>query len=252
LAGYEAENFLGVVLEMRCDYAEAEKHYVAALQLAQALGTHASIAKICTNLGSLLVRNGHFDKAEEQFHLADKSLKAMGRIAELHVYKINWAFLYNLSGQHEKTLSVVEDALAYFTAPHPPLTPYQTALFQQALAEAYLGLGKLDKAEECAHLALSQEETDILPDTYRTLGEIMLAYERWADAEQWIRQSLRLLAQNPDPYLEGFAQRSLAQVYYKQGKDSEAEEAKQKALSLFAQIKLLFEETRTQSILSNL
>ena len=246
LALYEAENISGFVLELRCEYAEAEQHYLAALELAKQLNDKNSVAKTCNNLSGFYGRQGSFETAKRYQQEADKGFAETGRTVDFHCAKINWAFIFNLNGEHEQARDALQEGIDYFTRSGVNTMSWPDTLFNQALAEAYLGIGDLDEAWSCVQRARQSEEVDVLPDSLRTSGEILLRRGRLDDAESLVTQSIKLCAENEDPYLEGFAWRALAQVHAAQGQQDKTAQAIAKAISLFEQIRLPFEVKRTE------
>jgi tetratricopeptide (TPR) repeat protein len=246
LALYEAENMVGVVLERGCLYEEAEQHFHVALELARLLHDNDAIAKTSSNLSGLCARLGRFAEADRYQRQADEALAPLVIPSILELEKINWAFLYNLADQHDKALLLLQELLAFSRQQGLSLTTYQMALLEQGLAEAHLGLGNLAEAEEYVVRAIQAEEGDILPDAYRTHGEILLRRGDLPAACSAIQSSLDHLQEHPDPYLEGYAWRTLAQVYVAQANISAAVEAKQRAIALFAQMNLANEVEKTR------
>ena len=129
------------------------------------------------------------------------------------------------------------------------LPPWQHALIEQAWAEAYLGLGELDLAEQAVAKAVAAEELDILADSYRTLGEVQRERGNLADAENSIRLALQTIQEaypSGDLYLEAYARRALGDVLVAQGREGEAEKESSAAVSLFHALNLSFEASRTE------
>jgi aspartate aminotransferase-like enzyme len=245
LARYEAENFSGYVLEARCDYSAAEQSYLTALQLAEELGYHDGLAKTSINLATLSARLGKFTEAKRHLTEADQHLQALQFFSDFFSNKINWAFVFNLAGEHHQALETIQAAETEFRQSGLPPLPWRDALLKQAEAEAHWGLGNLGQAEECVMVAIDAEEGDLLPDAYRTLGEIRCKQGRFSEAEQLVSQSISLSILNDDPYLAGYAQRALSHIYAAQGRVEDAMQAQQTAVQSFQSIKLENEVQRT-------
>jgi tetratricopeptide (TPR) repeat protein len=75
----------------------------------------------------------------------------------------------------------------------------------------------------------------ILPDSYRTHGEILLQRGRLDLAETLIRQSLALLEEYTpsDSFFAGYAWRALVYVYLAQGDEGAAIHAREQAVECF-------------------
>jgi tetratricopeptide (TPR) repeat protein len=249
LARYEAENFMASVLELHCAYAEAEQHYQSALQMAHELNHQGGIARTCNDLALLLARQGRYKQAQAYSSQAEEAFQQIGAIADVANAKINMALIANLAGEHQTAVEILQEAQTQYTKAGLKIPPWSDALVHQGLAEAYLGLDDLAKATAAVEYTIGCEEGDILGDAFRTLGEILLKQGRLEQAEAWIRRSLDHLTQQPDPYLEGYAWRALAQVYVAQGDFAAAQTARQQAISRFEQIKLANEVDKTCQIL---
>lgn len=253
IAKYEVENFLGYVFELRCEYVRSEQHYLAALKLAREQQHKDGVAKTCLNLAGLYGRQGKFVQAKRYLLETDGCLREMGLAADVYAAKITRAFTLNLAEEYTEALEVLQETIDYFRPPErrrragrPQLTPWQDALLQQNLAEAHLGLGQLDAAEQCvSRIILVLKERDVAADSYRTWGEIELERGNLAAAEAHLRNALALVI-DKDVYLEAYARRALACVLYKTGRDTEGLEESKAAIRLFQALKLPFEVERTR------
>jgi tetratricopeptide (TPR) repeat protein len=250
----EAEQQRAVVLEACCEYEQAETHFRTALGFAEAIQHEDSIADNCTYLSILCARLSRFADAEQFFSQAEAIYAKRGMTSYQAGLKINEAFILNLSGAYDRALAAVDKAHAMFERLGPLAeNPGPATLICQNRAEAYLGLGQLDLAQQFAHQAIGISPIT-QTDTLRTLGEICLKRGDTNQAETHIVTSIRQLAQQgkPDAYLTGFAWRSLAQVYDKQGNLAAARNAKKNAIAAFEEIKLGHEVHRTRVVLAHI
>lgn len=251
LAQYEVANFQGEVQLGRRLYAEAIASLQEALALAETLDHADGIAKSCNNLGRIYTMIGRFDEADAAFDRAETHYRQIGKVLSLDGMVINRAFLLNLSGRCGDAVGLLEAFLAEQAERQEKLSPLMQALVYQNLAEALLGLERLDEAEVAVQRAIEEEEINVLPDALRTHGEIKL-HQGFPDlAKQLICHALDLIDQNetPDPYLAGYAWRALARVYIMQGATEEAAAARGKAIACFDLLNLPHEVAQTYAIM---
>lgn len=239
-ARYEVENLEGRIRASRGDYAGAVAHYKAALAIAEALRYDDGMAKTCNNLFNQYTNLGQFAMAQEYYQQAEAIYQRIGNAIAIDGIAINYAVFHNQAGNHQTAAMLLERILAQKQTQPGALTPNLATLIYQGLAEAYLGLGELDKAEEYVQRAIALEEISILPDSYRTHGEIMLQRGRLELAETLIRHSLALLAEHSpaDSYLAAYAWRALVSVHLAQADHIAAGQARTKATDLFQTLNL--------------
>jgi tetratricopeptide (TPR) repeat protein len=247
LARYEVENLEGRIQFSHCAYASAIDHFKQALVSARSLQYNDGIAKTCNNLFNVYVILGQFEAAQQYYEQAAASYRRVGNAIAMDGMAINYAVFQNQAGNHQQAAHLLQNILAQKNADPTRLTPNIAALIYQGLAEAQLGLGNLDDAEAYVQQAIAQEEISILPDSYRTYGEIFLQRGQLDLAEQMIRQSLTLIEEHDrsNYYLAGYGWRALALVYAAQKNITFAQDAQVKAVEMFTQIKLSNEVEKT-------
>lgn len=251
LAQYEVENLQGVIQMERRDYEAAIETLTSALALAQRFKHEDGIAKTYNNLGRIYTMIGRFAEAEHAFEEAERTYQQIGKLAALDGMRINRSFLYNLAGEYDKAVQLVEQLREDKKRHGQDLPPLWIALIAQNLAEAFLGKKLLNDAEHQVKQAMEQEEISILPDSLRTFGEIKLHQGEQGEAEQWVQRSIDLLLQNehPDYYLLGYAYRTLAQIHVARKDLDRAAQAQTQAIELFTEINLPNEVEKTLHIL---
>ncbi|MBV7335223.1 hypothetical protein KFU94_44685 [Chloroflexi bacterium TSY] len=252
LARFEVENLQGFIQELRCHYAEAERHYRAALSLAEEVAHVEGKAKTSLNLAGLLARQGTFESAKACQQDAERNYKKIGKTIAIASAITSRGFICNLAGSYQDAVEAYKESRDLLTQFKVELPSWSIAVINQGLAEGYLGLGNLDAADDCLEHVLATEDPTALPDSYRTRGEILLQRKKLGDAAHWIAASLDHLAQleSPDAYLEGYAWRALALVHIARKDRVRAEQAKAQAIELFEEINLPFEVQKTVSMFS--
>ncbi len=243
LARYEIEYFQGNIQVERGNLAAAGRHYRQALAIAKELHHDEGRAKTSNNLATLLARQQQFEEAEVHWREASELYERIGKRDYLAGVKVNLAFLYNLSGRYEAAIEPALEALTLFVEFKQS---YGQAVAAQNLAEAYLALGKLDKAEQFARQVIQTKETSTRPDGLRVLGEVNLAQREFQQAESYIEQSISASQENGDPYLEAYAWRTFGALYRVQEKRGQADEAFKKAIKLFKGLGLDHEVKETE------
>jgi tetratricopeptide (TPR) repeat protein len=161
--------------------------------------------------------------------------------------KINEAFIHNLAGEYAVAVNALTDALRLYSHLKLTLEAWPEALIHQGFAEAYLGLGDLDSAEEHVRYAINLKQKDIEPDALRTLGEVMLGRGHLPEAEQCIQEALELV-RDSDPYLAAYALRAFARVYLAMNDIARASGARNEAITTFRDINLPNEVDKTLRI----
>ena len=246
VAAYEVENFKGYVQEELCAYGAAETHYLAALQLAQELDHAQGIAKTGANLSGLLARLGRYPQAHQYWQLADEQYRRLGKTVAVAGCQINLSFLHNLAGEYQSALTTAQAVNRYLAERGIDAPSRLQTIIDQALAEAYLGLGDLSAATVYAQAVLAREEVGLLPDAYRTLAEIQLRTGHPNRALSLITQAITFAQQNADPYLEAYAWRVAAQIHAERQDQQTARQARLTAHTLFTRLNLPNEVAKTQ------
>ena len=249
-AAYEVENFKGLLQEEEyCDYTAAERHYVAALELARDLDHVQGLAKTNANLSGLYARLGRFELALQHWHDADASYRHLGKTRAVAGCKLNLSFLYILAGEYQLAFEAAQQVERYLAERDVETPPGLRALIHQGMAEASLGLGNLAAAEGYAQAALNSTEQRTLPDTQRTLAEIQLALGNLDAARLYVDKALSIAQAHEDRYLEAYAWRVAASICIGCDDTEGAAFSVARASKLFAELGLAHEVEKTQSII---
>jgi len=250
-ARYEVEQFEGEIQREIANYGTADQHFHAALQIAQQLDDAAAIARTANSLAVLYLFQGDWEQTKTYLQIATTHYEKLGKVIQLASIRINWAVAHNLAGEYDQALAAAQLAqlrLAHFG----PIPPRQEALILQAMAEANLGLGNLDKAAMYVQQVVDLEEMEVLTDAYCTLGQIQARRQQWDEAVELIQLSIRLAVNNQDTYYIGYGWRVLGQVLNDAGRVAEAGEALQNALIYFHELNLVKESTQVQEMIDRL
>ncbi|MCB0158702.1 MAG: tetratricopeptide repeat protein, partial [Caldilineaceae bacterium] len=244
-AQFEIENMRGNLAYDQARYDDATGHYEAALRLAEGLNSPNAGAKTRLNLAMVYMVQGRYDDSLELLNRVYVHYQTMHRIAAMAGCRITMAVAHNLAGAHKHALACLDDADEKLRAVDKT-APWQAALIAQARAEALLGLGELTTATTHVLSAIHAADMSILPDAYRTYGEILTRQEDWAQAEKYLRQSVALAQKNEDRLLLAYAWRALGGLYLVQSRWDAVRSASNTAITLFESLQLPNEVERTR------
>jgi len=249
LAQFEIENMRGNLAYDRCLYDSAAVHYGNALALAREIDSRDAIAKSTHNLATTYMIRGQFGACIDSLQQVYRHYEGMNRVAAMAGCRITMAVACNLAGRYQDALGYLEEALKHL-ATLAKATAWQYALIDQAQAEALLGLGELSTAVVHVENAIAAGDTGILPDAYRTYGEILMHQREWQAAEKYLLKSIDLADQNEDILLLAYGRRALGKFYLMQQQFASAQRAIAEAISLFQSVRLLNEVNACEQLLS--
>lgn len=250
LAAYEVENMRGNLARERFHYEQARTHYLQAIQLAEACQYEAGIAKSCNQLAGILMLQGDFETCFQLLQRAYAIHEQIGKVRSMSGYLSSMAVAHNLAGDHPTALQCLDKAEKLLGF----LTEIETNLMLpilQARAEAYLGLGEIDRAEQFAQQVLAIEDEKMSRDAGWVLGEVAIRRQAWQAAVTYLRNTIENCLSDslaPDHYVLALAYRSLARAYAQQGLQHEAVCYQQAAIDHFTSIQLPNEIMRTQAM----
>ena len=196
-----------------------------------------------------LVSTSEFIYYAQKF-TGNQSYTHIGKLSGRYLVHINLAFAANLAGDHAQALSALAQIPTMSATAYSSLTPRILAQIHYQKAEAYLGLGDLDRAESHLYEAMTHEEENLIADCLRVSGEIALERGNFAVAEKSLQQSIAHSGQeaNANQYMLGYAWRSLAKVYFQQADEEAAEAAIDHALACFSTVRLEHQISMTQQV----
>ncbi len=245
----EIEMLWGHIKKDTGDLAEARAHYERALTLAQQMNNRHNEARADNALAFVLAKQGKFDDAERHFDRAYTTFKQIGKYFSMASVRVNQAVDRLLRGEPEAVQPLAAESLMVFER---LAHPYGVATAHQVLAESYLALGELERAERHAQDAMGTEESGIVPDALRVLGEVEHRRRNLTEAVALLRQAVELAQENKDRYLEAYAWRSLGQAHADAGSRALAVEALKRAMELFSEMELDREIDRCHQVASEL
>ncbi|MCW1971009.1 MAG: tetratricopeptide repeat protein [Anaerolineae bacterium] len=246
LARFEAERFMGEVEEEHGDYVKAQHHHQLALDIADEIDYKLGQAKAHFNLGTLMARLEDLNAALNHFEYAVKAYRRLGDVVREHTCMSNLAAMHVQAEQFDAALAPAQTALGFFE--HIQY-PFWVAMNAGNLAEAYLGLGQFEQAEQLAMRALNTEEVSNRPYALTTLAQLRRQQQRHAEAERLCQQALDCLSDAADKFAEAPARRALGEVYLAQGRSAESRAAFEQSLALYTQLGLRREAVRVRGLM---
>ncbi|MEN3046039.1 MAG: tetratricopeptide repeat protein [Candidatus Hydrothermales bacterium] len=139
---YRLNNLLGAINSMNENLEKAEKFYNEALNLAKNIKvSRRGVTLLLTNLGSIYLRRGKYDLAEEKYNEA----LSISTDEDLKAYTLGWlSQLYLYSGNLEKTLSTLEKMKTYI---EKSKSYYHFHTYYIVLRDYHITLGDYEKAK---------------------------------------------------------------------------------------------------------
>lgn len=247
LARFEAERFMGEVEEEHGNYVKAQQHHQLALDIADEIDYKLGQAKAHFNLGTLMARREDLNAALSHFEYTVKAYRRLGDVVREHTCLSNLAAMHVQAEQFDAALAPAQTALSFFE--HIQY-PFWVAMNAGNLAEAYLGLGQFEQAEQLAMRALNTEEVSNRPYALTTLAQLRRQQQRYAEAERLCQQALDCLSDAADKFAEAPARRALGEVYWAQGRIAEARAAFEQSLALYTQLGLRREAGRVKGLIT--
>lgn len=238
MARYELEHLQGDIQYSLGNYAQAQEYCERALVLARQLNHVEGEGRTCNLLAGIFITLGDFEQAERYWREASRCYQQSGRRTWLAGVNMNRAIAFTESGNPDAALPLLENALqTYSEIQHVRGCAYTT----QNLAEAYLALGQLDKADATIWRSIQEEEASLMPANFGVLAEIRLAQNNLSEAETFGLKSIDMAEQNQDPFNAAYAWRTLTQVYRRGKQPKKAAVAAKRARALFEEMGLQHE-----------
>ncbi|NJN00055.1 MAG: tetratricopeptide repeat protein [Phormidesmis sp. RL_2_1] len=245
-AEHEVAYLKGHICRDRGQFTQAEAHYLQALQLAQELKIVDSEAKTRNALAAVMIKQGQFTAAEAHFQQAYQTFQRLGKVLSVASVSVNQAVACLLDERASDAIAYAEKARTIFEQIQHP---YGIATAYQALAEAYLANGNLDDATIYAWKAVETEESAIIPDALRVIGEIYRERGAFDQAAHYLGQSLATAHENEDQYLAAYTLRALGKLDLEQANYQSAKAHFHRAIELFDEIGLGYEAARSRRLL---
>jgi predicted ATPase/class 3 adenylate cyclase len=245
-------NNLGVDYYYHGDWEKAKEYYHRSLEIREKIGDINGVATVSNNLGEVLSDQGRLDDAMKSFSRCLKTWERIGYALGVALSRSNLGRACTRQGDWQKSVEHLEKSRQIFEQ-------LQSKAFlaevHQRLADAYLGLGQLQKARGFCEssLALAAECNMPIAEgvSRRTLGQVYRASGEWSKAEESLNESQRILRKLGAHYELSQTLWQLALLYYEMGKNRVREriEAKigqplEEAIATFVSLGVMFDETQ--------
>lgn len=241
-ARYEVEHLQGDIQFNLGNYAGAEAHFGAALELAQRLAYTEGEGRTRNNLAWLLLRQEKYEEANQEWDQASACYAKVGRRTWQAGIQVNQATAYVDTGQPRRAVPLLTAALAVFDALGHSRG---CAVAAHNLAYAHLALHELEQADHFAWQSLHEEETSLMSANFSILADIRVAQSHWGEAEAFARRAIETGEQTQDLFSCAYSWRTLAQVHHAQQRNPEATLALDKAKTIFIELDLQQEVEKT-------
>lgn len=245
-AHYHARRLMAGVLDEKGSFQAALDHYLASKAIAEQLNDPAILARIQYDLAIVHARQGEHEAALAYAQAARQTYQQMGDRFSQEKLNSFLAALYLNMKAFDQVVAIGEPTLRYFERAK---LDYWVSVTAHNLAEAQYELQNYDEAEKRARQVLAQEELHSYPYGLYTMGLIMLAREKVADAAVWLEQALKVAERNQDTYLEAYVWRSIGQVENESQQPAAAKDAFQKAIELFTEMGIEAEVSKTAALM---
>lgn len=240
----------GRLEEATGNYESARSHLTSALQLARQTSDQQRLAKIHEGLGVLEARNANLEAAIEHLDMAGELYRSCGNeVAAVGFTNSGLAMAYIIMRRYADAIPPAETALAFFRDLN--LT-YWMAINETYLAEAWLYLDDLEKAEKFAQTALRQEEVTVRPYCLFLLGHVRRRQQRFVEAERLCRDAIEMGESMSDPWAQGPAWMALAETMCDAGNVDESHAAMAHAIEIFTELAVAHEIEHAQKVLAEI
>ncbi len=249
-ARFDLEVLQGQIEDAAGYYTAARTHYTNALNLASHLPNEHHWAKLHEALGILEARYAHLEAAVEHIQAAGRHYQATGNLlCAIGVTNTNLSYAYLVKRRYADAVPPAQTALDFFNELNHP---YWLALNEANLAEAYVYLGELDKAEAYAKRGLQREEVVVRPYCLYVLGHVRRAQMRFIAAEQFCQEAIEAGETLQDPWALGPAWRALGETYRDANRPTDAHGAFEQVLKIYQRLGVEQEITFTETLLAGL
>ena len=229
----------GNVEERSGNYVEAENRYRVAIELAKSLPQNdLSRSMLYGYLGQLMWKLGRPDDAIEHLQEAVRIATARGDVVGTLFDRYTISAAHIVAGRFGAGL---DEAQATLTLARSLGSAYLIAGLTGNAAEACVGLGLLDQAEQLAIESLAQEEESLRTYALTVLGQVFAARGNTDEAARYLRASVDAAKACNDIYAEAAAWRALYQAHKAAGASVPAAEARSMALSIYQRLGLQHE-----------
>jgi DNA-binding winged helix-turn-helix (wHTH) protein/tetratricopeptide (TPR) repeat protein len=227
-------NNIAVVLENQRNFVAAQRMYAQATAAYREVGDVRQATLVLGNIAETRFYQGDLVGAESRYRNVIEFARQIGD-SGLEAYHLsNLGVLLAVRGELADAKHAFEQALSLFR----DNDPHQSAAALVGLSDVQLAQGDLAVAQKTDEEALAAQqklgEKESMAESQMALARIFLEEGRGAEAEPILRQAAGEFQAHKVPDLEAKAHALLARALLEQGKLQEANEARQRALTLAA------------------
>jgi class 3 adenylate cyclase/tetratricopeptide (TPR) repeat protein len=222
-----------------------------AVDKAYRLGAPAASAPPLLVLAHLSLFSGDWEEAARCLAEGMAVAERYGDPESLVVGRWLQTVQFLLQGYPEEALTQLEDLPG-----HPHLEEQVEAWVLLDLAQAYLHVGKLARADEtvaeCERRAAAQSDRWLLGAARSVRGGILAQQSRWEEAQWTLKEAVTLSQGNHDPYAEALARYESGMMHSRKGEAQQAHEELEEALAIFQRLGARPYIERTEQALARL
>jgi tetratricopeptide (TPR) repeat protein len=236
-AELRARNYQGLIALRHGESAEAEVHFVAALEMARALGDHATEARCLNNLGILANIRGDSEAALASYRRALAAYQQAGHVRGIAETHHNIAITLRDQANLRAAIGAAEEAVRLATQ---VADEQLIALSSTFRAELHLALGdpafaavELDRAAE-RYVRISFRAG--LPEVWRVQAAVARARGDLKGAASQLRHAAKLAADHGSVATLADIERDLGVTLGARGDQDGARQARARAAALYRKI----------------
>ncbi|MFX1503356.1 MAG: tetratricopeptide repeat protein [Promethearchaeota archaeon] len=226
-------NFLGLITQIKGNYANALEHYENALQIDQSLNDVAGIGSDINNIGSIYLTTGKYDKALENYHQALEIAEKLDDKGSKVTCLNNLGRVHEVRHEFDLALENYSEAIK--------ITEEVGDLNSKALLLNNIGMIYRAKEEDERAIKYFDESvqiSDLLGDIYGkiiVLNNIGRVYDESKDYEKALEkynESIKYADQLGDLAKKAGSMNNIGSIYLAQGNTDKALEIYQEALNI--------------------
>jgi tetratricopeptide (TPR) repeat protein len=238
---------IGEVLYLRGDWSAARSAYDQAIELGRGVRSDRYLGYVLLHRGELLSAEGNWKQASRDI---DNGLEVASRCPAVPARRKGPRLLAErdvIEGHPQWAVDRLQPLLDQATGDWPRAFP------PPVLAEAYLELGDVKKAEELVLQRVqrfqAQNHRRALAVWLRVQGMILTRQRQWKEADRAFTEAASLAQAMPYPYAEGRILYEYGQLHLRRGEAEQARDRLTEALAIFCRLGARKDVERTEQAL---
>lgn len=248
-AEFELAFLKGLIMSRSGQHEEAKHSLHIAQEIADKYDDPLKIAKIAYEHTVLAGMQGKLETAKQSAQTAITAYQKMGNLFDAEVVRAELGGAHLQAGVFEEAVLSLEKSLKFFSRIK---AKNWIINISSNLAEAYHGVGDLNKAKKYAMLVRDSEDRQMMPYGLFTLGLVWLDQGNLPKAESSFKEGIEIAQQVGDKFVLGYLLRGLGKLYCRSEQtQDEGHRQLEKAVALFQEMSLTAEVEKTHAIISS-